>query len=69
MKSEVIKTGDRFKKWCEIMGRNAPTDDVVDLLNTNMDAGARKIKEYLPTKPDMYRNYCSFLGGKGHGRV
>lgn len=67
--SSNVHGGDRFKKWCKLMGRQAPPDDVVEAMNKSLNAGLAVIKSYLPTRPDLWKSYHTFLAGRGHGRV
>jgi len=69
MRSEALRTGDRFAKWCKYMGRKAPPKNIKAALNRSMDEGSRMIKDYLTTDTSIWLNYCSFLAGRGHGRV
>jgi hypothetical protein len=69
MRSEAIKTGNRFSKWCKLMGRSKPPVEIKKALNSSMDEGSKMIKNYISIDSSVWRNYCSFLAGRGHGRV
>lgn len=68
MRSEAVKTGDRFSKWCIKLGRSEPPTEIIEALNRSMDEGTQAIKDYLPIDNSVWRNYSSFLAGRG-GRV
>lgn len=68
-RSNAVQGGERFKKWCKLMGRQEPPEDVVKAMNQSLTAGLAVIKSYLPTRPDLWRSYHSYLAGRGHGRV
>ncbi len=69
MRSEELNTGNRFDNWCVIMGRTRPPTEIKEALNRSMDEGVKEILAYLAVDTSIWRNYCSFLAGKGHGRV
>lgn len=68
-RSNAVKGGDKFKKWCKLIGRQEPPDDVVEAMNKSLTEGLLVIKTYLSTRPDLWRSYHSYLAGRGHGRV
>jgi hypothetical protein len=53
--------GDKFKAWCEMQGRKAPAEGLVEALNNSLDEGIRVAKSNVRFDLEGYRNFRSFL--------
>jgi len=61
----LFGSGDKFKSWCERMGRDIPSDDLVRFMNADPFGAREEIKRCIPTNIKMWRSYCSYLAGRG----
>ena len=61
--------GDRFYRWCEMNRRTLPNETIVAAMNRDKVEGSAAIRAHIPTDASIWRSYCSFLAGKGPGRV
>ena len=62
---ELIGLGDQFKRWCTRNGRMLPPDDLVDTMNSDPPGAGEEVRKLIPEHPEVYRNYCTFIAGKG----
>lgn len=62
---ESLKIGNRFERWCRKMGRKVPPDAIITALNLGREEGGAVVCAYTHTDPEIYRNYITFIAGKG----
>jgi len=62
---DVLGEGDRFKSWCEKLGRDTPTDELVELMNKSLYAPDSIAKALLPDHVPLWRAYCTYQTGRG----
>ena len=66
---EFIGEGDKFKRWCERMGREVPSDNLVELMNRDPYEGGQHVKRNIPNNPNIWRSWASYRAGRGRYRV
>jgi len=52
--------GDKFKKWCQLRGRESPSNPKVILLNESPDEGRQAI-HFDSDNPLVYRSLCTYM--------
>ena len=65
----IMGEGDKFKEWCESLGREVPGDELVRLMNADPFECRQEIWRRIPTNVKLWRAYCSYLAGRGGNRV
>jgi hypothetical protein len=62
---ELIGEGDKFKTWCEKLGREVPNDDIVRFMNGNPYEIKNELLNGIPDTLALWKSYCSYLAGRG----
>jgi hypothetical protein len=65
----LLGYGDRFDTWCAMHGRSRPGEELIKEMNRNPASAGIFVKKLIPTHAMLYRSYCSFISGRGRGRV
>lgn len=66
---ELIGEGDKFRRWCEKLGRSIPSDDLVAFLNRDPFEAGQHVKQNVGNDPAAWRNWVSYRSGKGRNSV
>lgn len=61
--------GDKFKRWCELRGRDVPSDEIVEEMNRDPFNAGQIIKKDVPNNPKVWRSWCTYRAGGGRIRV
>jgi len=65
----LLGEGDKFKEWCESLGREVPSDELIRLMNRDPYDARGEVRRMIPTNLKLWRAYCSYLAGRGGDRV
>jgi len=57
--------GDKFKAWCEKIGREVPSDELTKLMNADPFNAGIEVRKMIPTHPKLWRAYCTYFAGRG----
>lgn len=61
----ILGEGDKFKVWCEKLGREVPSDDLVRLMNADPHDAKAEVKKMIPINPKLWTSYSTYLAGRG----